>query len=571
MRLFSTSVLLLVCTLGLFTHFSLAHKEKHQTCRNVPGSAGYPKAAAWSKLNATIGGRLVNVVPTAKYCASLPGGVCTSAQWTSAIFRSTIPGSMTDNNWEQGYDLTPPSLCLRNGTICGQGDVPIFSVEAQSAADIQAAVKFASCNNLRLVVKSSGHDGLGRSTAPYSFLVRTAGLQDISMTDAFVVGPRNMGPAVTIGSGVHTRTLYEETKANGKIVVAPTAATVCPAGGYVQGAGHSALSPLFGLAADNVLEFHIVVASGKLLQVNSISHPDLFYALRGGGAGSWGIIISATFRTFPTFDEAFSVIQIAASSNGAMGALAAVHAHHIFDLEPVRAGQYLYVFAATPNMTALTFQLFTHIASTTAAQAAVLLAPFRSAALALPDVSLVAEEYTVQNVNDALFMADDMAGNDMVVGSRLIPASVLRESPDTVGKIYEQLLDAGAQDLNEPTGQVAANADILSAVHPAWRTAKTHLLTGSFWTDQTPLAEIDVLRKNFQAIQMPIMVQLSGKNGAAYSNEADVNEPHFQTTFFGPNYAKLNRIKAKYDPDDLFIVAKGVGSDRWDEWGLCTV
>ncbi|KAJ7301702.1 FAD-binding domain-containing protein [Mycena albidolilacea] len=572
MRLSSTPLLFLVCTLS--THFSLAHKEKHQTCRNVPGSAGYPKAAAWSKLNATIGGRLVKAVPTAKYCASLPGGACTDAQWTSALFRSTIPGSMNKNNWEQGYDLTPPSLCLRNATICGQGDVPIFSVEAQSAADIQAAVKFASRNNLRLVVKSSGHDGLGRSTAPYSLLIRTAGLQNISMTDEFFVGTRNMGPAVTIGSGVHTQTLYKETKANGKVVVAPTAATVCPAGGYVQGAGHSALSPLFGLAADNVLEFHIVIASGELLQVNSISHADLFYALRGGGAGSWGVILSATFRTFPTFDEAFSVIQIAASSNAAMGALAAVHAHHIFDLEPVRAGQYFYVFAATSNTTALTLQLFTHIPNTTATQAAVLLAPFRNAALALPDVSLVAEKYIVQNVNDALFTADDAAGNDMVVGSRLIPASVLRERPDTVGKVYEQLLDAGALEVASfvvAGGQVAANADISSAVHPAWRTAKTHLLTGNFWTDQTPLAEIDVLRRNFQTTQLTIMEQLSGKNGAAYSNEADVNEPHFQTTFFGLNYAKLTRIKAKYDPDDLFIVMAGVGSERWDEWGLCTV
>ncbi|KAJ7773959.1 FAD-binding domain-containing protein [Mycena metata] len=571
MRLSSTPGFFLVC--ALFTHFSLAH-EKHQICRHVPGGTGYPKAAAWSKLNATIGGRLVNVVPTAKYCARLPGGACTDAQWTSALFRSTIPGSMSNNNFEQGYDLTPPSLCLRNATSCGQGDVPFFSVEAQSAADIQAAVKFASSNNLRLVVKSSGHDVLGRSTAPYSLLIRTAGLQNISMTDAFFVGTRNMGSAVTIGSGVHTQTLYQKTKANGKIVIAPTAATVCPAGGYVQGAGHSALSPLFGLAADNVLEFHIVVASGELLQVNSISHPDLFYALRGGGAGSWGVILSATFRTFPTFDEAFSVIEIAASSNAAMGALAAIHAHHIFDLEPVRAGQYFYVFAATPNATALTLQLLTHIPNTTAAQAAVLLAPFRNAALALSGVSLVAEKYVVQNVNDALFTADDTAGNDKVIGSRLIPASVFRERPETVGKVYKQLLDAGALQIASfviAGGQVAANADILSAVHPAWRTAKTHLLTGSFWTDQTPLSKIDVLRRTFQTIQLPIVEQISGNKGAAYSNEADVNEPHFQTTFFGPNYAKLTRIKAKYDPADLFIVPAGVGSERWDEWGLCTV
>ncbi|KAJ7118087.1 hypothetical protein C8R44DRAFT_559976, partial [Mycena epipterygia] len=63
----------------------------------------------------------------------------------------------------------------------------------------------------------------------------------------------------------------------------------------------------------------------------------------------------------------------------------------------------------------------------------------------------------------------------------------------------------------------------------------------------------------------PILEKMSGPNARAYSNKADVMEPNFQTTFFGPNYAKLSAIKAKYDPDDLFIVHTGVGSERWDE------
>lgn len=66
----------------------------HGKCRNVPGSAEFPTAAAWRVLNTTISGRLVLAVPSAKYCASLPGGACTDAQWTSALFRSTIPGAM---------------------------------------------------------------------------------------------------------------------------------------------------------------------------------------------------------------------------------------------------------------------------------------------------------------------------------------------------------------------------------------------------------------------------------------------------------------------------------------------
>lgn len=62
-----------------------------------------------------------------------------------------------------------------------------------------------------------------------------------------------MGPAVTVGSGARGQDLYRAGKANGRAVLGGSAGTVCIAAGYIQGAGHSALSPLFGLAADNVL------------------------------------------------------------------------------------------------------------------------------------------------------------------------------------------------------------------------------------------------------------------------------------------------------------------------------
>jgi len=75
----------------------------------------------------------------------------------------------------------------------------------------------------------------------------------------------------------------------------------------------------------------------------------------------------------------------------------------------------------------------------------------------------------------------------------------------------------------------------------------------------------------FRDKQLPILEQISGRNGAAYSNEADSLEVDFQTTFFGPNYSKLSAIKTKYDPTDLFIVKAGVGSERWDSDGLCRV
>ena len=72
--------------------------------------------------------------------------------------------------------------------------------------------------------------------------------------------------------------------------------------------------------------------------------------------------------------------------------------------------------------------------------------------------------------------------------------------------------------------------------------------------------------------KVPVLAALAGgRNSAAYSNEADVREPHFQTTFFGPNYGRLSKIKKHYDPNDLFIVPVGVRSEKWDVDGLCKV
>ena len=104
------------------------------------------------------------------------------------------------------------------------------------------------------------------------------------------MGGEILGNAVTVGSGVGLRKLYLAAEAQGKTFVGGTAATVVSSAGYVQGGGHSALSPTFGLAADNTLgtiwlrtfrrpslyfaEFEIVLADGSLVTANEVSNPD---------------------------------------------------------------------------------------------------------------------------------------------------------------------------------------------------------------------------------------------------------------------------------------------------------
>ena len=62
-----------------------------------------------------------------------------------------------------------------------------------------------------------------------------------------------------------------------------------------------------------------------------------------------------------------------------------------------------------------------------------------------------------------------------------------------------------------------------------------------------------------------------GECSGSYSSEGDVLEPNFQVTFFGTNYARLEKIKAAYDPHDLFIVPVGVRSEFWDSEGMCRI
>lgn len=64
------------------------------SCRNVPGDIGFPSNTQWAALNASVLGRLVPVVPSAQFCKSQPLGICTTLQWTSAVFRNEIPGAM---------------------------------------------------------------------------------------------------------------------------------------------------------------------------------------------------------------------------------------------------------------------------------------------------------------------------------------------------------------------------------------------------------------------------------------------------------------------------------------------
>lgn len=83
-------------------------------------------------------------------------------------------------------------------------------------------------------------------------------------------------------------------------------------GGYITGGGHSELSSAHGLAADNVLELEIVTPSGEIIVANEYQNEDYFYAFRGGGGGTFGVLVSATMKTFPSTPFAQILLQVQA-------------------------------------------------------------------------------------------------------------------------------------------------------------------------------------------------------------------------------------------------------------------
>lgn len=213
--------------------------------------------------------------------------------------------------------------------------------------------------------------------------------------------------------------------------------------------------------------------------------------MRGGGAGSWGVIIDATLPTLPIFNATLHTVNILTTTLDQTANLMTTHATHVNDWNDIRAGQYFYLTGSTSNSTLAVSTLFKDLDGN-ASKAR--MSSFLADAAALGAV--VQGESTITTLaNNIVGFPDDASGYNVILSSRLIPGSVYSNAPSSVGSAYKQLLSQGIQSIlghlvaggtfplwsmaqfqfTIHLGQVADNAYIDSAVNPAWRTAKTHV------------------------------------------------------------------------------------------------
>lgn len=282
-----------------------------------PSDAAWPSKAAWQRLNEAVRGNLLPVrFPLA--------GLEDWKEITNPYWIADEPGLTQTLGWVDAWTTRPS----------------VYAVAARNAGDIAAAVNFARENNVRLVVKGRGHSYLGGSNAPDSLMIWTRHMTDVQMHSAFVpqggegkIAPQ---PAVSLGAGTYWMQAYQAVTTRGGRYVQGGGCTTVGVAGLIQGGGFGSHSKRYGTAAASLLEAEVITADGQTRIANASINPDLFWALKGGGGGTFGVVSRLTLRTHE-LPEYFGAAQfkVKAPSDEAyrslLRAFVAFYAEHLFN------------------------------------------------------------------------------------------------------------------------------------------------------------------------------------------------------------------------------------------------
>ena len=559
-----------------------------------PGDHGWPSAANWAGLRKSVTGELTKLEPYFAGCqAAATGPACTTALARLA------------NTFDIGDQ---PALTQTSGWIDAWTSQPsAYALSAANTADVVAAVNFARTHNLRLVVKGGGHSYQGTSDAPDSLLVWTRRMNGVHLHEAFVAqgcadAPR---PAVSMGAGAMWIDAYDAVTTRGGRYVQGGGCTTVGVAGLVQSGGFSNFSKNYGTAAAGLLEAEVVTADGQARIANACTNPDLFWALKGGGGGSVGVITRLTLRT-RELPETFGAVffKVKASSHHAYRALIArIVAFYASALFNPHWGEQISFNAAEVDVS-LVFQGLSQ------QQADAVWAPLLDWLRARPEYSfekpyqslalparhfwdaeffrknapgyMVADQRPGAPAHHALWKGDLEQAGWFIHGykSAWMPASLLQA--DRQAALADAIFRASRHwqlgfHFNKglagaPAAEIEAARD--TAMNPDALHAFALLIIAGGEGPRfpgMPGARPDKAHARNRARQigkaMEEMLEVAPGAGA-YLSESDYFQRDWQSAFWGSNYRRLAQVKQKYDPQGLFFVHHGVGSERWSGDGF---
>lgn len=320
-----------------------------------------------------------------------------------------------------------------------------------------------------------------------------------------------------------------------------------------MGGGHSPFSPAFGLGVDNVLQFTVVLADGSHVTTNSYQHPDLFWALRGGGGSTYGVVTSTTYKTYPIFSFTKATLTVKFSSPD----IAQDVVSEFIKIHPTLSDA---GFSASFGISNSSFKGSVQATKSGWAKAG---STFLSFVQYAEDATDGQVEHAVKSY-DSFYkyykaLPDETTGSQVELASRLLPRSLAVSDPAKAAKI---LLSVEGPTLNSIAGGAVSRPHPDSAgLNPAWRNAISEIVIAAVTSENYA---IDFYEKVDYMKQSTLILDQLTTDSASYLNECSRYELDYKKSFYGSHYGQLKSIKEKYDPTSLFVVAFGVGSDEWD-------
>lgn len=553
----ATSTMLLQCANPQY--MLLASAEVFSSCHCFPGDSCWPGSDVWNNFNSTVGGQLIATIPLATVChgSTYQQTECQRLQDNWFVSDTHLPSSssvMAPLFSNASCDpFTPVSQ------PCTLGNYVSFAVKIRHASDASKTLAFASKHNVRIVIRNTGHDYNGKSTGAGALAIWTQNLDTIDLVKSYRK-PWYTGRALKIGAGVLVHKAYQFADANNGIVVGGNCPTVGIAGGLAQGGGHSPLATRFGLTSDQILEWEVLTAAGDIVTATPTSHTDLYWALCGGGPGTYGVVLSMTVKLHPAmrFSTAKLMFPSPTTEDGIEKFWDAVRTFAVSLPEMIDAGLQV-VWSVVPGA-------FLIMPATGAGVSKTKLDNLFQPTLKQLEQYGLTYQYDSREFPSFLtsYEAMNLPGSNVsnsIIGGRLLPRSAVVEDID---KFMTAIRAVAAENyiiagLALNVSQTPASA---VAAHPYWRKTLINAVIGTFYNYTDYQANIDN-QKRMTEVVIPHLDVLTHGESAAYVNEGNFMEKDWKDVFYGRNYARLSSIKDAYDPKDVFYALGAVNSDRW--------
>ncbi|MGC1407955.1 MAG: FAD-binding oxidoreductase [Acetobacteraceae bacterium] len=565
-----------------------------------PSDPAWPSTASWETLNRSVGGNLFKVQPLLAACVNPDSPECHEVLKAvkNPYYVGDQPAGTQTAGWLDAW-MSAPS---------------VYAVAARSTEDVVAAVNFARENRLRLVVKGGGHSYQGTSDSADSLLLWTRAMNSIALHDAFVAegcqGKQAPQPAVTVGAGCVWMNVYDAVTTKAERYVQGGGCATVGVAGLIQSGGFGSFSKNFGAAAGGLLEAEVVTADGQVRIASACTNPDLFWGIKGGGGGSLGIVTRLTLRTreLPAVFGGASVTIKAASDAAFRRLIARFVGFYAESLLNPHWGESVTFGSDKTFAVSMVFQ------GLEPQQAVAVWRPFLDWIAASPRDFTITVPPDIgggpaRNHWNAAFLKKSRPGraffdqrpgapadnvwfaeqnNELGIfihgyQSLWLPASLLQKNRQ---KRFVDALFAATRHyavmLHFNKGLAGTNdADVSAAKDTAMNPAVLDAFALAIIAGGDPAAYTDLLGHPRDLAKARADAAAIGRaadalrkvvpNAGSYVSESNYFERGWQRSFWGSNYPRLLAVKQKYDPEGLFFVHHGVGSENWSADGFTRI